>query len=112
MEITYEKNGNGETTEEEDATGTKNNYSGNLEDIKEDINKENEFRNENIVLDTNTDVTTITNWMKTVVNFIKSTPSLIGSVVSFLPAPITNAFYMIIFLGAFATVIGIVKALI
>ena len=50
--------------------------------------------------------------IETVVNFIKSTPSLIGSVVSFLPAPITNAFYMIIFLGAFATVIGIVKALI
>ena len=110
--ITYEKNGDGETTKEEDATGIKNNYSGNLEDIKEDINKENEFRNENIILDTDADVTTITNWMKTVVNFIKSTPSLIGSVVSFLPAPITNAFYMIIFLGAFATVIGIVKALI
>ena len=64
------------------------------------------------IVDNDVDVQEATNWLYSVVNFIKGTPSVIGSVLGFLPKPILYGMYVCIFLGVIASGVAIVKALI
>ena len=96
-----------------DGNGLFNEYE-NLDDIenaKTDIKTENEFKDKYDVVDGDVDVQEATNWLYSVVNFIKGTPQVVGSVLGFLPQPILYGMYVCIFLGIIASGIAIVKAL-
>lgn len=101
-------------TEEEDITGTDNTYK-NLDDISDaqsDIDKENAVKDEYGVTDTEISVSEVSTWLSTLVDFIKGSPPLVGSVLSFLPQPILYGMYMLIFLGVVGAGFAIVRALI
>lgn len=101
-------------TEEEDITGTDNTYK-NLDDIsgaQADIDKENAVKDEYGVTDTEISVSEVSTWLSTLVDFIKGSPPLVGSVLSFLPQPILYGMYMLIFLGVVGAGFAIVRALI
>lgn len=82
-----------------------------IEDAKNNINIENEFKDKYDVVDSDIDVQEATNWLYSVVNFIKGTPQVVGSVLGFLPQPILYGMYVCIFLGIIASGLAIVKAL-
>lgn len=84
----------------------------NIEDALVDVDNENEFKEKYETVDNDVDVQEATNWLKTVVNFISGTPSVIGSVLGFLPQPILYGMYVCIWLGVIASGVAIVRALI
>ena len=96
-----------------DGNGLFNEYE-NLDDIenaKTDIKTENEFKDKYEIVDGDVDTQEATNWLYSVVNFIKGTPQVVGSVLGFLPQPILYGMYVCIFLGVIASGLAIVKAL-
>lgn len=94
--------------------GTVNEYVDmeNIEDAIQDIETENNFKDKYETIDNEADIQEASNWLKTVVNFISGTPSVVGSVLSFLPQPILYGLYITIFLGVIASGIAIIRALI
>lgn len=76
------------------------------------VENENAFKDKYGVVTDGIDTKQATNWLNTVVNFIKGTPGVIGSVLGFLPQPILYGMYVCIFLGVIASGVAIVKALI
>lgn len=65
-----------------------------------------------LVVGNDMDTSDAVSWLNAVISFIKSTPSLVKSVMSFLPSTILYGLYAIIFLGVIAAAWAIVKALI
>lgn len=110
----YVEYSDGYTSDSEDITGTDNTYE-NLDDIsgaQADIDKENAVKDEYGVTDTEISVTEVSTWLSTLVDFIKGSPPLVGSVLSFLPQPILYGMYMLIFLGIVSAGFAIIRALI
>ena len=77
----------------------------------ESVENENNFKDKYETIDNEADIQEVSNWLKTVVNFISGTPSVVGSVLSFLPQPILYGLYITIFLGIIASGFAIIKAL-
>ncbi len=82
-----------------------------LESGIESIENENAFKDKYDIVDGEVDTQEAVNWLNTVVNFIKDTPQVVGSVLGFLPQPILYGMYVCIFLSVIASGIAIVKAL-
>lgn len=97
-----------------DVTGSSNVYDDldNIDDVITDIDYENKFKDEYEIVDNEVDVQEASNWLQTVINFIKGTPSVVGSVLGFLPRPILYGMYVCIFLGVIAAGLAIIRALI
>lgn len=103
----------GNFTSDVNSTGSNNIFNdGDLDNALINIDKENQFKDKYDVVDNETDVLEATNWLKSVVGFIKSTPSMVGSVLGFLPQPILYGIYLVIFLGVISAGFAIIRALI
>lgn len=111
--VTYITYSDGTFTNDIDATGTQNKYNGaELDEMIENTETENFYKDKYDGFDTNINVGEATNWLQSVASFIKGTPSFVGSVMSFLPEPIRYGMYVCLFLGVIASGYAIVKALI
>lgn len=102
------------TSSDVEVSGTDNTYN-NIDDIenaKQDIDKENEVKKEYEFTYGDVDTSQATNWLYSMVDFIKTTPQMVGVVLAFLPQPILYGMYVTIFLGCIASAIAIIKALI
>lgn len=82
------------------------------EEIKDTIVNVQDVLKDYTIVDNDVDVQEATNWLYSVVDFIKGTPSVIGSVLGFLPQPILYGMYVCVFLGVIASGVAIFKALI
>ena len=82
-----------------------------IDDVKEVIGKVEETLKDYVVIENDFGVQETTGWLYSVVNFIKGTPQLVGTVLGFLPQPILYGMYVCIFLGVIASGLAIVKAL-
>lgn len=103
----------GNFTSDVNSTGSNNIFNdGDLDNALINIDKENQFKDKYDVVDNEIDVLEATNWLKSVVGFIKSTPSMVGSVLGFLPQPILYGIYLVIFLGVISAGFAIIRALI
>ena len=83
-----------------------------IDSIKDSIDYVNDKLSDYNSANSNVNVQEVSNWLKTVANFISGTPAVVGSVLSFLPQPILYGLYICIFLGVIASGYAIVKALI
>lgn len=102
------------TIDLDDVDGVVNEYTDleNIEDAMDDVDTENRFKDEYEIVDNEVDVQEATNWLNTVINFIKGTPSVISVVLVFLPKPILYGLYVVLFLGVIGAGFGIIRALI
>ena len=95
------------------ASGVEQEFTGStLEEAIGKVKDELTFKDKYDIVDGDADVTEVTGWLKSVVGFIKSTPSVIGSVLGFLPQPILYGMYVVLFLGVIAAGYAIIRALI
>lgn len=100
------------TTEYDATTGeTSKDLDEVIQDMKDTVVNVGDYLKDKVVVDSNVDVQEATNWLYSVVNFIKGTPQVVGSVLGFLPQPILYGMYVCIFLGIIASGLAIVKAL-
>lgn len=104
---------NGSSDKTNNADGVFNDYRdlGNVQDAIDDVKTENNFKDKYEIIDGDVDTQEATNWLYSVVNFIKGTPQVVGSVLGFLPQPILYGMYVTIFLGVIASGLAIIKAL-
>lgn len=104
----------GSLSDNSDATGSSGEYDS-LEDIdnaKTELDNENAFKDKYDVISGDVGTTEVTNWLYSVVNFVKSTPNVVGSVLGFLPTPIRSGVFVVIFLGVISSGLAIIRALI
>ena len=104
----------GSLSDNSDATGSSGEYDS-LEDIdnaKTELDNENAFKDKYDVISGDVGTTEATNWLYSVVNFVKSTPNVVGSVLGFLPTPIRSGVFVVIFLGVISSGLAIIRVLI
>ena len=109
----YSQYSDGSTSDNKNSVGTDNTYQNtDVEDAKNDIDKENEVKEEIGFSTDEIDVDEAKTWLDTVSEFIKGTPQFIGATLSFLPKPILYGMYVCIFMSVVAVAVAIFKALI
>ena len=104
----------GSLSDNSDATGSSGEYDS-LDDIdnaKNELDNENAFKDKYDILVGDVGTQEATNWLYSVVNFVKSTPNVVGSVLGFLPTPIRSGVFVVIFLGVISSGLAIIRALI